>query len=95
MQFVAVNHERYYCHSKPGSKDWRRRCGQVVGHFSNIPVKYTGLSTLGAMVGMADPFERNMPRGVVPVALAQDSGEELMSGKDGLIEDQGMADPGD
>lgn len=47
-------------------------------------LKYTGLSTLGAMVGMAVPFERNMPHGVIPVALAQDSGEELMSGKDGL-----------
>ncbi|MHA6644073.1 sulfite oxidase [Mesorhizobium sp. A623] len=47
-------------------------------------LKYTGLSTLGAMVGMAMPFERNLPSGVVPVALAQDSGQELMSGKNGL-----------
>lgn len=47
-------------------------------------LKYTGLSTLGAMVGMAIPFERNMPRGVVPVASAQDTGQDLMSGKKGL-----------
>ena len=47
-------------------------------------LKYTGLSTLGAMVGMAIPFERNLPRGVVPVASAQDTGQELMSGKKGL-----------
>jgi len=47
-------------------------------------LKYAGLSTLGAMVGMAIPFERNLPRGVVPVALAQDTGQELMSGKKGL-----------
>lgn len=47
-------------------------------------LKFTGLSTLGAMVGMAIPFERNFPHGVVPVALSQDSGQELMSGKSGL-----------
>lgn len=47
-------------------------------------LKYAGLSTMGAMVGMAIPFERNMPRGILPVASAQDSGLELMSGKNGL-----------
>lgn len=47
-------------------------------------LKTTGLSALGAMIGMAIPFERNLPAGFVPVALAQDSGEELMSGKSGL-----------
>lgn len=46
-------------------------------------LRTTGLSTLGAMVGMAIPFEGNMPFGVVPV-MAQDSGEDLMSGKSGL-----------
>lgn len=47
-------------------------------------LKTTGLSALGAMIGMAIPFERNLPAGIVPVALAQDSGEELMAGKSGL-----------
>ncbi len=47
-------------------------------------LKTTGLSALGAMIGMAIPFERNLPAGIVPVALAQDSGEELMGGKSGL-----------
>lgn len=47
-------------------------------------LKYAGFSTLGTMLGMAIPFERNLPRGVVPVALAQDTGQELMSGKKGL-----------
>lgn len=46
-------------------------------------LRTTGLSTLGAMVGMSIPFEGNMPFGVVP-AMAQDSGDELMSGKSGL-----------
>lgn len=46
-------------------------------------LRTTGLSTLGAMVGMTIPFEGNMPFGVVP-AMAQDSGEDLMSGKSGL-----------
>lgn len=47
-------------------------------------MKTTGLSALGAMIGMAIPFERNLPAGVIPVAMAQESGEDLMSGKDGL-----------
>lgn len=48
-------------------------------------LKTTGLSALGAMLGMAVPFERNLPAGFVPVALAQDTGLDLMSGKKGLI----------
>ncbi|MBV0892621.1 sulfite oxidase [Paracoccus sp. Z118] len=47
-------------------------------------LKTTGLSALGAMIGMTIPFERNLPAGLIPVALAQDSGEELMGGKQGL-----------
>lgn len=47
-------------------------------------LKTTGLSAFGAMLGMTIPFERNLGAGIIPVALAQDSGEELMSGKSGL-----------
>ncbi|WP_134725419.1 sulfite oxidase [Paracoccus luteus] len=47
-------------------------------------LRTTGLSALGAMIGMAIPFERNLQAGLIPVALAQDSGEELMAGKSGL-----------
>ncbi|WP_415183871.1 sulfite oxidase [Phaeovulum sp.] len=46
-------------------------------------LKTTGLSTLGAMVGMTIPFEGNMPFGVLP-AMAQESGQEFMSDKPGL-----------
>lgn len=48
-------------------------------------LKTTGLSALGAMLGMAVPFERNLSAGFVPVALAQDTGLDLMSGKKGLM----------
>ena len=43
------------------------------------------LSAFGAMLGMTIPFGRNLPHGLIPVALAQDSGQELMGEKDGLI----------
>ncbi|MBI6629558.1 sulfite oxidase [Pontibaca salina] len=46
-------------------------------------LRTTGLSTLGAMVGMTVPFEGNMPFGVTPV-MAQDTGEGLMSDKPDL-----------
>ncbi len=40
-----------------------------------------GLATMGAMVGAAIPFHRNMPAGLVPAAFAQ---EGVLVGKDGL-----------
>lgn len=40
-----------------------------------------GLATMGAMIGAAIPFHRNMPAGFIPVALAQ---SDVLSGKDGL-----------
>lgn len=46
-------------------------------------LRYTGLTAFGALVGMTVPFERNLPSGFVPVALAQDA-EQLMPGKQGL-----------
>src|SRR5690625_1233668 len=47
-------------------------------------LRNTGLTTLGAMVGMSIPFEGNIPSGVLPV-MAQDTGEELMPDKPDLI----------
>lgn len=44
-------------------------------------LKGAGLATMGAMVGAAIPFHRNMPAGFVPVALAD---EPVLVGKDGL-----------
>lgn len=48
-------------------------------------LKGTGLTALGAALGMAIPFGRNFPEGLVPAAFAQDTGADLMSDKDGLI----------
>ncbi len=47
-------------------------------------LRATGLSTLGAMVGMTIPFEARMPAGLIPVAAAQGMEEDLMAAKDGL-----------
>jgi len=44
-------------------------------------LKGAGLATMGAMVGTAIPFHRNMPAGFLPVAFAQ---ENVLVGKDGL-----------
>ncbi|MEO1192569.1 MAG: sulfite oxidase [Pseudomonadota bacterium] len=44
-------------------------------------LKGAGLATMGAMVGMAIPFHRSMPQGLIPVALASD---DVLVGKDGL-----------
>ena len=45
-------------------------------------LKGAGLATMGAMLGAAIPFHRNMPSGLIPVALAQAKGK--IEGKDGL-----------
>jgi len=42
-----------------------------------------GLSAMGAALGAAIPFHRNMPDGFIPVALAQDQ-SLVLDGKDGL-----------
>ncbi|MFQ5775562.1 MAG: sulfite oxidase [Kiloniellaceae bacterium] len=42
-----------------------------------------GLATMGALLGAAIPFHRNMPSGFIPEALATTNG--MIEGKDGLI----------
>ncbi|MEQ8653847.1 MAG: sulfite oxidase [Kiloniellales bacterium] len=44
-------------------------------------LKGAGLATMGAMLGMAIPFHRNMPQGLIPAAFAADN---VIEGKDGL-----------
>jgi DMSO/TMAO reductase YedYZ molybdopterin-dependent catalytic subunit len=44
-------------------------------------LKGAGLATMGAMIGSAIPFHKNMPGGFIPVAFAQ---ENVLVGKDGL-----------
>ena len=48
-------------------------------------LRTTGLTALGAALGMTVPFERNFPAGLIPAALAQDTGLDLMAAKQGLI----------
>ena len=48
-------------------------------------LKTTGLTALGSMLGMTIPFERNLPAGIIPVALAQDTGADFMAGKEGMV----------
>ncbi|MDA0340057.1 MAG: sulfite oxidase [Proteobacteria bacterium] len=45
-------------------------------------LKGAGLATMGALIGTAIPFHRNMPSGFIPEALAQSAME--IDGKDGL-----------
>ncbi|WP_157019138.1 molybdopterin-dependent oxidoreductase [Mesorhizobium xinjiangense] len=47
-------------------------------------LKGAGLAAMGTALGAAIPFHRNLPAGVVPVALAQDTGAKHMGEKDGL-----------
>ncbi|MBB5220242.1 DMSO/TMAO reductase YedYZ molybdopterin-dependent catalytic subunit [Amaricoccus macauensis] len=47
-------------------------------------LRTSGLTALGAMLGMAIPFERHLPAGLLPVAFAQDAGTDFMKDKDGL-----------
>ena len=44
-------------------------------------LKKAGLAVMGAMVGAAIPFHRNIPAHFIPVALAS---EDMIQGKDGL-----------
>lgn len=48
-------------------------------------LRQTGLTALGAALGMAVPFGRNFPAGLVPAAFAQDTGADLMAAKAGLL----------
>ncbi|MFD1880965.1 sulfite oxidase [Paracoccus pacificus] len=59
--------------------------GQPVQPGRRAFLRKGGLSAFGAMLGMTIPFERGLPAGVIPVALAQDTGQDLMSGKSGLV----------
>ena len=65
--------------------------GGAENHSDQIPetgadrrafLKTMSATSLGALMGMAIPFGRNMPEGLIPVALAEDA--ELLAGKEGL-----------
>lgn len=47
-------------------------------------LKGAGLATMGAVLGTAIPFSRQMPAGLIPAALADTGASALLSGKKGL-----------
>ena len=47
-------------------------------------LKGAGLAAMGAVVGGAIPFHRNMPGGLIPAALAETTKDFKLEGKDGL-----------
>ncbi len=47
-------------------------------------LKGAGLATMGAIVGGAIPYHRNMFAGLIPAALAEDTSEFVIQGKEGL-----------
>lgn len=47
-------------------------------------LKGAGLAAMGAAVGAAIPFHRNMPSGLIPAALADTKKDFRIAGKDGL-----------
>jgi DMSO/TMAO reductase YedYZ molybdopterin-dependent catalytic subunit len=48
-------------------------------------LRSSGLMTMGAALGMAIPFARYMPSGLIPAAYAADNAGSTIAGKDGLI----------
>ena len=47
-------------------------------------LKGAGLAAMGAVVGGAIPFNRDMPSGLIPAALADSKKDFRIDGKDGL-----------
>ena len=47
-------------------------------------LKGAGLAAMGAVVGGTIPFQRNMPSGLIPAALAESLKDFKLAGKDGL-----------
>ena len=48
-------------------------------------LKGAGLATMGAALGAAIPFHRNMPAGLIPAAYAESLADFQIPGKDGLV----------
>jgi DMSO/TMAO reductase YedYZ molybdopterin-dependent catalytic subunit len=69
-----------YFQNDPETAD-RKFFGRETGAGRRGFLKGAGLATMGAMVGAAIPFHRNMPMGFVPAAFAN---QDVLVGKDGL-----------
>ena len=69
---------------------WAARDAAIALHLDPTPdrrgfLRGAGLATMGAVLGAAIPFSRNMPAGMIPAALAQTPDEFVLQGKEGLI----------
>jgi DMSO/TMAO reductase YedYZ molybdopterin-dependent catalytic subunit len=71
----------YYDQDPEGAE--KRLFGREVHADRRGFLKGAGLAAMGAAIGAAIPFHRNMPAGFLPMALAETPGE--VAGKDGLI----------
>lgn len=69
-----------YFESDPNKAD-REFFGRVANADRRGFLRGAGLATMGAMLGAAIPFHRNMPAGFFPIGLAQ---SDVLVGKDGL-----------
>ncbi|RIA55224.1 sulfite oxidase [Dichotomicrobium thermohalophilum] len=67
----------------PERADWlifgREACSDRRGF-----LRGAGLATMAGVVGATIPFHRNMPSGLIPAALAEETQEFTIEGKDGL-----------
>lgn len=75
-------HELYQ--DDPERADWLV-FGRVAHSDRRGFLKGAGLTAMGAALGAAIPFSRNMPAGIIPAALAQSPDEFVLEGKEGLI----------
>lgn len=75
-------HEIYQ--DDPERADWLV-FGRVANGDRRGFLKGAGLAAMGAALGTAIPFSRNMPAGIIPAAFAQTPEEFIIEGKDGLI----------
>ncbi len=64
------DHHDIATHTEQADREDRRRFLRTASY-----------ATMGAIAGMTIPFERNMPKGLIPAAFAQ---EDPLAGKDGL-----------
>ena len=63
----------------------RRLFGRIAYPDRRGFLRGAGLGAMTAALGMAIPFHRNLPSGLIPVALAQGNEGDLLMDKDGLV----------
>ncbi len=83
---TSTRKERGICElyeDDPERADWLV-FGRIADEGRRGFLKGAGLAAIGAVVGGAIPFHRNMPAGLIPAALAEEKKSFVFHGKDGL-----------